>query len=79
MMYCKCHKANFGHGGSYINSPDQVKQKKATINPKTENDKCFQYAPTVTLNYEEIKQNPERVSNIKLFINEYNRKRIIIH
>ena len=22
MMYYKCHKVNFGRGGSYINSPD---------------------------------------------------------
>ena len=35
-------------------------------------DKCFQYAATAALNYEEIKQNPERVSNIKPFINKYN-------
>ena len=32
-------------------------------------DKCFQYAATVALNYEEIKWNPERFSNIKPFVN----------
>ena len=32
----------------------------------------FQYAETVTLNYEENKRNPERVSNIKPFIYKYN-------
>ena len=32
-------------------------------------DKCFQYAATVILNYEEIKRNSERVSTIKSFIN----------
>ena len=31
---------------------------------------------TVALNYEEIKQNPERVSNIKPFINKYKWKGI---
>ena len=30
----------------------------------------------VALNYEEIKWNPERVSNIKLFINKYKQKGI---
>ena len=40
-MYYKCHKVNFGRGGSYIDSPDWMKKKKATINPKNKNDKCF--------------------------------------
>ena len=34
----------------------------------------LQYAVTVALNCEEIKCNPERVSNIKVFINRYNWK-----
>ena len=47
-----------------------------TINSKNEDDKCFQYAVTVALNYEEIKWNPKKVSNIKPFINKYNWKGI---
>ena len=39
-------------------------------------DKCFQYAATVALNYEEIESHPERVSSIKSFINKYNWERI---
>ena len=74
LMYNKCHKVNFKRGGSYIDSPDWIKKKKATINPKNTDDKCFQYAVTVALNYEEIKWNPERVSNITPFINKYNWK-----
>ena len=52
------------------------KVKKATINPKNTDDKCFQYPVTIALNYREIKRNPERVSNIKPFINKYNWKGI---
>ena len=52
IMYCKCHKVNFNRGGSNIDSPDWIKKKKATINPKNEDDKCFQYAAAVALNYE---------------------------
>ena len=70
LMFYKCHEVNFRRGGSYTDSPDWIKKKKATINPKNINDKCFQYAATVALNYEEIKSNPERVSNIKPFINK---------
>ena len=73
-MYYKCHKVNFKGGGLYINSPDWIKKKKATINPKNTDNKCFQYTATVALNYEEIESHPERVSNIKLFINKYNWK-----
>ena len=35
------------------------------------NDKCSQYAATVALSYEEIKCNPEGVSNIKPFTKKY--------
>ena len=51
-------------------------KKKATISPKNEDDKCFQQAVTVALNYEEIKWNTERVSNIKPLISKYNWKGI---
>ena len=42
LLYYKCHKANPNCGGSYIDSPDWIKNKKVTINPinKKEN-KCF--------------------------------------
>ena len=72
LMYNKCHKVNFRRGGSYIDSQDWIKKKKATINPKNEDNKCFQYVVTVALNYEEIKSHPERVPDIKPFINKYN-------
>ena len=75
-MYYKCHKVNFIHGGSYIDSPDWIKKKKETINPKNTNDKCFQYTATVELNHEEIESYPGRVSSVKLFINKYNWERI---
>ena len=42
-----------------------------TINPKNKDDRCFQYAAMVPLDYGEIKSNPERISNIKPFINKY--------
>ena len=45
------------------------KNKKATINPINKKDsKCFQYAVTVTLNYEEIKKDPQRITKIKPFL-----------
>ena len=75
-MHYRCHKVNFRRGGSYIDSPDWIKMKKATTNPKKKDAKCFQYAVTVDLNYEETESYPKRVSNIELFINKYNWKGI---
>ena len=51
--------------------------KKEKSNNKSEKYRWyFQYAGTVALIYAEIKWNPERVSNIKPFINKYNWKGI---
>ena len=37
-------------GSSYIDFPKWLKNKKATINPKNDNDNCFQYAIITALN-----------------------------
>ena len=59
------------HDGLYIDSPDWIKSKKATINPINKKDnKCFQYAITVALNYEEIGKHAARITKIKSLINE---------
>ena len=47
LMYYKYYKVSFRHGGSYIDSLDWIKKKKATINPKNKDDKYFQYMVTV--------------------------------
>ena len=61
LMHYKYHKINFKRGGSYIDSPDWMKKKKATINPKNEDDKCFHYVAIVALNHEEIKRDTEGI------------------
>ena len=50
--------------------------KKATINPKNNDDKCFQHDLTVALNYKNIKNNSKRIPKIKPFIDQYNWKEI---
>ena len=70
-------KIKLRRGGSYIGSPEWIKNKRAKINPKNEDDdNCFQYVLTVALNYQNIENHPQRISNIKPFINEYNWKGI---
>ena len=73
LLYYKWHKINPNRGRSYIESPDWIKNKKATINYINKKDnKCFQYAVTVALNYEEIRKDLQRITKIKSFINKYN-------
>ena len=72
MLYCKGHNFDFKCRGSYIDSPDRRKKKKVTVNLKNGDDRCFQYAITVALNYGEIKLHPENFLNIRPFINKYN-------
>ena len=66
------HKTSLKRGKSYIKSPEWLINKRATINPKNKDNKCFQYSITVALNHQNIENHPERISNIKPFINQYN-------
>ena len=59
-----------------MDSHEWLKNKKATINPKNNDDNCFQYALTVALNYQNIKNNPEIISKMKPFVDQYNWKEI---
>ena len=70
LLYYKWHKINPNRGWSYTDSPDWLKSKKATIYPINKKDnECFQYAVKVSLNNEEIKKDPQRITKIKSFIN----------
>ena len=66
------HKTNLKRGKSYIKSPEWISNKRAPINPKNKDNKCFQYSITVALNHQNIENHPERISNIKPFIGKYN-------
>ena len=63
-------KINWNCRGSYIDSPDWIENKAATINTIHKKDnKCFQYAVTVALNHEKIGTHSERITKSKPFIN----------
>ena len=66
------HKISLNRGGSYIKSSDWIKNKKATINPKNKDNECFKYAVIVALHHQEIERNPQRISELKPFVNRYN-------
>ena len=71
LLYHKFHKWNPNISGSYINSLDWIKNKKSIINPINKKDKYLQYDITIMSNHEEIKKDPQRITKIKPFINEY--------
>ena len=75
-LYYDLNKISISKGGSYIDSPKWLKDKKSTINPKNNDYKCFQYAVTLALNLNKINGHPQRISKIKPFIEEYNWKDI---
>ena len=56
-MYYFFQKIDIRRAESYIKSPDWLVNEGTTINPRNENDnKCFQYAVTIALNYNKIKK-----------------------
>ena len=71
-LYYDFNKRSINRGGSYIDSPKWIKDKKSTINPRNNDHKCFQYAVTLALNLNRINKDPQRVSKIKPFIEKYN-------
>ena len=73
-LYYDFNKISINRGGSYIDSPEWLKNKKSTINPKNNDYKCFQYAVTLALNLDKINNDPQRISKIKPFIEQYNWK-----
>ena len=74
LLYYHLQKIGLKRGGSYIDSPEWLKNKKATINTENNDDNCFQYALTVALNHQNIGKNPQIITKIKSFIDRYNWK-----
>ena len=71
------HKVSLNRGSLYISSPEWLKNKRATINPKNSRDnECFKYAIIAALHNQEIGRNPQRISKLKPFTDNYNWKDI---
>ena len=71
------HKTSLKRGNSYIKSPEWIASKKATINPKNQDDRSLEYSIVVALRHMEIKSHPERIQgNHHLFSCDYNRQDI---
>ena len=53
-LYYDLNRITISKGGSYIESPKCLKDKKFCINQKNNDNKCFQYAATLALNINSI-------------------------
>ena len=73
-LYYDFNRISINRSGSYTDSPKWLKDKKSTINPKNNDHKRFQYAATLALNLDKIKKDPQKISKIKPFIEQYNWK-----
>ena len=58
LLYYHLQKVDLKRSGSCIDSPEYLKNKKATINLKSNDGNCLQYTLTVALNYQNIANNP---------------------
>ena len=64
------HRLNSTRGSSYLLLPEWLSNKKAIINSKNNDMECFKWAVIAADRWEEIGNNPERVSKLKRFKSE---------
>ena len=59
-LHYKSHTISLRRCGSYIDSPEWIKSKKATTNKQNNDKNCFKYVVIVALNHENIGKNPQK-------------------
>ena len=65
------HRLNLMRGSSYLPLPDWLACKKAIINPKNSDLECFKWAVIAAMRWEEIGKNPEKITKLKRFENDF--------
>ena len=65
------HRLNLTRGSSYVPLPDWLMKKKAMINPKNSDMECFKWAVIAAIKWEEIGNNPERISKLKRYEGDF--------
>ena len=64
-------RLNLTRGSSYIPLPDWLMKKKAIINPRNSDIECFEWVIIAAMKWEEVVNNPERVSKLKIYEEEF--------
>ena len=70
-MDINTRQLNFTRGSSYLPLPDWLASKKAIINPKSEDQECFKWAVIAASRWEDINNNPERISKLRKFERDF--------
>ena len=70
-MDISIHRLNLTRGSSYIPLPDWLAKKKAIINPKNLDEKCFKWSVIAALKWEEIDRDHRRVSKLRRYEYEF--------
>ena len=78
-MQHKFYKISLNRGRSYIDSLKWLKNKNTAVNKKNSDEKYFQYALTVALNYQNIIKDPQRILKITPFLMYITGKRLTFH
>ena len=65
------HQLELTRGASHIELPKWIAEKKAVINPKNEDEECFKWAVVASLHHEAIEKDPQRVSKLRPFAEQY--------
>ena len=65
------HQLNLTRGSSYLPLPNWLARNKAIINPKKEDQECFKWVVIAASRWEEINNNPERISKLKRFEKDF--------
>ena len=73
-LYINFHRLALTRGSSYIELPEWIKNKKVVVNPQNKDEECFKWAVIAALHHGDIKHNPERISQLRSYENQYNWK-----
>ena len=65
------HRLNLTRGSSYVPLPDWLMKKKAIIIPKNSDMECFKWAVIAAMKWEEVGNNPERVSKLRRYEGDF--------
>ena len=65
------HRLNLMRGSSYVPLSDWLMKKKAIINAKNSDMECFKWSVIAAMKWEEIGNNPERVSKLRRYEGDF--------
>ena len=71
-MDINIHQLNLTRGSSYLPLPYWLARKEAIINRKNSDQECFKWAVITASRWEDINNNPERISKLKRFERDFN-------